>query len=269
MPSCSAAPRARPAPTSTRCCSSSAGGSAAPRTPTRWCTRRWSARSAAPPSGPEPRPGPLVAVGLVAVAVAVGVALTYRPPPRAGAVAVRARREPGPAAARGPGLRRPAPPGAVLRARGLVLGSDPPRGRPGPARAPRSRSAPRCCPASLRGAVPQPGRRLGLRQLRAGRRPPPAFADTVRPARRRQLAEDVHRAGGRRRRPLGRGLRPDRDGRATEPRPTDERDAAAAGRLTTPPDLWCGVPRPPEIGRPLRAPLPDRPAAGADATAAR
>ena len=54
MPSFLAAPRARPAPTSTRCCSSSASGSAVPRTLTRWCTRRWSARLRAPRSGAAP-----------------------------------------------------------------------------------------------------------------------------------------------------------------------------------------------------------------------
>ena len=76
------------------------------------------------------RAGPLVAIGLVVVAVAVGAGADLPATPAAGALAVRARREPGPAAARGPGLRRPAPAGSLLRARGPGARVRPAAGHP-------------------------------------------------------------------------------------------------------------------------------------------
>ena len=205
-PSSWAAPRPRQARTSTRCCTSSASGSGAPRTPTRWCARRSNARSAGPPRGPAHRPRwSRSAWWTVAVAVGARGGL----PAGAGldAVAVRAHRRPGRAAPRAPGLRRLDRAGAVLRTAGGWWST---RTRPVGrrcARAPRSRSRTSCRRAATasprycarRSAVP--GRRLLHRpawrpvhtaQLRLDV-PDGGYYPSGAPARRRGAARDSRR----------------------------------------------------------------------------
>ena len=108
--------------------------SAAPRIPTRSCAKRWRERSTAPPSGraaparwwPSAR-GHRGGGGRRADLPATAAA---------GALAVRPRREPGPAAARGPGYDVLLRPARSCEPEGLVLGPTRRRAR-GSSRAPR------------------------------------------------------------------------------------------------------------------------------------
>ena len=171
------------------------------------------------------RAGPLVAIGLVVVAVAVGAALTYRPPPRPvpslfaldGSQAQRLLEDQGYDV-----LLRPA---RSCEPEGLVLESDPPAGT-------RVREG---ATVTVRTAVPSGVYCQALFLSRADAWDFVSFAlghDAPRVrrhgarARLRQPADDVHRAGGGRRRPLGRGLGPDRHGRAPS-RAHLDRDAGA------------------------------------------
>jgi PASTA domain-containing protein len=76
------------------------------------------------------RTGPLVAVGLVAVAVAVGVALTYRPPPEPMPSLFALNGDQAEALLEDHGLEVVVRPARACEPQGLVLGSDPPAGRP-------------------------------------------------------------------------------------------------------------------------------------------
>ena len=79
------------------------------------------------------RTGPLVAIGLVGRSRSRWApALTYRPPPQPMPSLFALDGEPGPAAARGAGLRRRAPAGSFLRARGAGARLRSADGRAGP-----------------------------------------------------------------------------------------------------------------------------------------
>jgi hypothetical protein len=193
------------------------------------------------------RNGPLVAIGLVVVAVAVGAALTYRPPPRPvpslfaldGSQAQRLLEDQGYDV-----LLRPA---RSCEPEGLVLESDPPAGT-------RVREG---ATVTVRTAVPSGVYCQALFLSRADAwdfvsfalgHDAPAFADTVRVL---VLGSEPvtftaqEAADG------------DRWGEALDLVATAAHQAAPTStgmpaldvNVTIPPDLWCGVPRPPETGR--------------------
>ena len=193
------------------------------------------------------RAGPLVAVGLVAVAVAVGAALTYRPPPSRCPRCSRSTASQASSCSRTRATTSCCAPARSCEPRGWC--SSPTR-RPGTRVAggrhghgPHRGTVRR----HLRVAVRQPGRRLGVRQLRARRRPA---------AVRRHRASCSSPAA-----PPRTFAGPEAsDGGAWDEAfdliataahraaPTVDRDAVAPVDIAVPPDRRCDVPRPPETG---------------------
>jgi hypothetical protein len=193
------------------------------------------------------RTGPLVAVGLVVVAVAVGAGLTYRPPPRPvpslfaldGGQAQRILEDQGYDV-----LLRPA---RSCEPEGLVLESDPPPGT-------RVREG---ATVTVRTAVPSDVFCQSLFLTRAdawdfvsfalgGDAPP--VADSVRllvaGGTTRTFTQQQAADGGRWAEAFDLIA-----AAAREAAPTSTGMPELRADITIPPDLWCGVPRPPEAGR--------------------
>ncbi len=147
------------------------------------------------------RTGPLVAVGLVVVAVAVGAALTYRPPPRPVPSLFALDGSQAAAAARGPGLRRPAPAGSFLRARGAGARVGPAGGHAGPGGrhgdGPHRRTVRRLLSVAVPHPVPTPGTSSASRWAATRRRSPTPCALLVHGSAPRTFTAQEAADGGR------------------------------------------------------------------------
>jgi hypothetical protein len=184
------------------------------------------------------RTGPLVAIGLLVVAVTVVAGLTYRPPPRPVPSLFALDASQAQQLLEDQGYEVQLRPARSCEPEGLVLESDPPAGT-------RVREG---ATVTIRTAVPSDVYCQALFVAFALGGDAPRFADTVR------LLVDgsTPRSFTREEAAGNRAWTEAFDliaAAAHEAAPTSSGMPALRVDVTIPPELWCGVPRPPQAGR--------------------